>query len=758
MDFKNWFGRRTPLQSALKRGLRRGGDLEAELKRLGYFRLTSRADAESFCDGLEHILSGDSQAGGKTSAHSLLRLYLGVDRSGGFAFSVMARRGSALLARIVEEALRDQSRFDEETVLYSLRMLAVYETAAGTDLVIRAALLPYRPDEFLWRSILGSYTPAHPESERFFDAMRETLPTGALGVHLLDQANAAALQGVSWTHPYDSGSGRKQLESWLSDKDEARFPLAVPAAVALLFLRSPDPLLSRALEHESVDVRLEAAWVAAKLGRDDGVDSLARACLDVNLSSRAKDYLSEAGRADAIPSQAEEADFVAMAEFASWLAHPMELGRPADELEILDRRELSWPPDHEPTWMWLVRYRVKDKTGLAEDEVGVGLVGSTTFCLFSDKLEERPPEDCYAIHCYWEMSGLGLIEENEVEGESSEYDQMLRGCPVAGSSEARIILVSELAPDLGYPRRLVALAKGNRRDEAGWIVIDGPRSRWYAATEMPEDVDDKTVIMVHVGRVLLGFEEEPERRRYLRSAGSPRAPEQIVEAYERLIDAARTDPKQAAKLLGESKSVLKSAFAKYTAARSSILSLPMPLCICDAYEALLAACEQTESSSKGDFLSTSSPLGEHFDTYVDAMIELGRQSDVPALIERFRRHWDHNLGCGRLGAAAFRSGHDRIAEQFFLQLRDSYEGWSRGEEVGLLAAIWKKLGRFEDAHSLLVDAMRALQEESRSDAGSGHEALERWFQGHRAAYLALFPEHGEPGLRRIGIASTLTVS
>jgi hypothetical protein len=54
-------------------------------------------------------------------------------------------------------------------------------------------------------------------------------------------------------------------------------------------------------------------------------------------------------------------------------------------------------------------------------------------------------------------------------------------------------------------------------EQAGWVVIDGRRSRWYAASEMPEQETDGVVAKVHVGRVLLGFEEQPDRRSYLRA-------------------------------------------------------------------------------------------------------------------------------------------------------------------------------------------------------------------------------------------------
>jgi hypothetical protein len=337
-----------------------------------------------------------------------------------------------------------------------------------------------------------------------FEELRDPLPPDFLGVSLLDCANTAQREGASDGHPFDSPAGVIQLEQWLSDKDEDHSSYAISAAAALPFLTSPDRdrLLTLALDHASKEVQMEAAWAAAKLGREAGIRWLSRSCLDPALSHRARQYLEELGATNAVPAEAENPEFRAKAEFAQWLAHPTELGRAPDELEIVDQRELPWPPEREQKSFWLVKYRAKNENG--SDDVDVGLIGSVTFCLFSYKNAERPPEDAYAIHCYWEMTIGGLISEADVDENSIEYDQMFRQYQ-PGGVQARIVAVSEFSPELKYPQSLVALAKGTRQGESGWLVLDGVRSRWYPAVETPADVDEKTVLMSHVGRVLLGL-------------------------------------------------------------------------------------------------------------------------------------------------------------------------------------------------------------------------------------------------------------
>lgn len=411
MAIRDWFSRRTPLQIALDRGTQADGDLGEGLRRLGEYSIKSQADAEAICSVLKRLVPADSKVGGASAFHALLGLFQDVEGVECPAFAVMADQGIGLLVQVVNNFLPDPSRRDANDVLFALKILAMYGTSAGTDAVLWAARQPLRPDDYMWSVILRAYAHGHPEAKRVFRELSNPLPSDFLAVSLLDSANAARRDGAEVLHPFDSAVGKQQLERWLTDADEEHFSYAVSATAALPFISAPerDTLLALAFDHPSVDVQLEAAWAAARLGRDAGIKWLAHSCLDVNLAERAKHYLSELGRTDAIPHEAEDASFQAKAEFAQWLAHPNELGRPPDELEIVDHRDLNWPPERDAKHLWLIKYCVKDATGLKPDDVGVGLVGSITFCLFLYKLEQRPPEDCYAIHCYWEMTGRNLI-------------------------------------------------------------------------------------------------------------------------------------------------------------------------------------------------------------------------------------------------------------------------------------------------------------------------------------------------------------
>lgn len=751
MAMKDWFSRRTPLEFALERGMRDGAKLADELQKLGDYTIKSEADARAVCHALERVDAAPPKKSGTSPLHSLVALFQDVEGRNCGAFPIMAEEGNRLLAQIVDRAMIDPAAYDESDLLFALKILAMYGTRHGSEAVLRAARLPLKPDGYMWSVVLSAYTREHPYRGWLFERLSNPLPTNFLAIALLDSANAAHFEGAAEAHPFDSAAGTEQLERWLTDKDESHISYAVSATAALPFITGPrrDELISLALDHSSQDVQIEAAWVAGKLGRQAGIRWLARHCLDIGLSERAKRYLTELGAADAIPPEAEDPEFQAKAIFAQWLAHPNELGRAPDELEVIDHRQLAWPPEGDQKDQWLLRYRVKDDTGLRNDDVGVGLVGSVTFCLFSYKLEQRPPEDIYAIHCYWEMKGKKLISELHVPEDCDEYDSMLQKHTVEGISDARIITVAELSPGLKYPASLVALAKATRHGAPGWLALDGPRSQWYAASDMPESTNSNIVLMIHVGRALLGFADGMNRYKFLKPAPPKRAPEQTVSAYEKLFGKVSEAAKGGR--VHDDYRLLGRVFEEYASALAILRDEPKALSICRAYEMILALVNEADPEIAEELANSHSPLGENFEHYVDALIELKREVEVASLIAKLRPQWDHNLGYGMLGSAAFKSEHDQLAESLLVQLRNSFDDWCRASEMNILAEIWCKKGRVEEANALLIDAMKGLLEESRSATGSDRSLFEEWFQDRRSAYLRLLPDRGERELERNGI-------
>jgi hypothetical protein len=496
----------TPLILALNRGMRHGASLSEELWKLREHRIESTVDAQAVCDLLERVAAENSSSTGRSAFIVLVHLFEAVESVECPAFAVMSTRGTELLLRIAEDNLSASPPHLIDDTLAVLKVLALYGTRAGTDAVLRAARLPLSPDEFMWHTILSVYTCGHSECQRMFLELSDPLPTGFLAVALLDSANCAFQEGIEVRHPFDSPSGIRQLESWLLDKDQSSYARSATVALEHITCNGRDALLAIALDHSSVDVQIEAARVATKLGSETGLESLIRFCCEVRYSAQAQFCLRELKLESAIPSECQTPPFLAKAELAHWLAHPNELGYPPDELEIVDHRVLAWPPNCERKEVWLIKFRLYDASSFAGNGVGLGFVGSVTMCLFACDLYEEAPEVAYATHCYWEMRNLGLIAEAAVAEDSTEFDHLLYSCSGCEVGDVNITRVAEFSQELNYPQRLIALAKATRRGVSGWLVADGPRSRWYAAAEGAKEKSGHSILSLHIGLVLLDLD------------------------------------------------------------------------------------------------------------------------------------------------------------------------------------------------------------------------------------------------------------
>lgn len=491
------------LRKAIQRGLSKG-NLDEELRDLGELTIESRADAEAVCWGLRQLNRDTANLG--EHAQALAHLFQHIEDGDCEAVEHFREEGIPELLRLFEELRESPETDGRDAMFFILRVLGMYGTTDGALKVIEAARLPFHPEGYMWSVILRGFGAGHPQNDLLYSSLKDPLPEGFIGVCLLDAANAAILEGEAMDHPFDSEEGKARLRAYLTGRDSEEYSFAHSATAALPFIseHGRDELLTLAARHPADDVRIKAAWAAAKLGRTEGLERLCELCRDFKTAEAAKRFLVELGREDIIPPEANEPSFVALAEFAQWCAHPNELGRVPDELEIVDHRELSWPPEREAKPFWLIRYKLRDPSDTGEDEEDCGLVGSVTFCFFSYQLAQRPPEDGYAVHCYWEMEQRGLIEEADVT-DDDEYAELLQEWSGPALDRVRLLRVAEISPELKYPQRLLGLASAELEGEPGWIVLDGPRTRWYPGAAQPVEANESAVLMIHVGRRLLGL-------------------------------------------------------------------------------------------------------------------------------------------------------------------------------------------------------------------------------------------------------------
>jgi hypothetical protein len=396
--------KKSSLRSRLQAALRAGKNLSEELKFAdsGPLRL---ADAVELCMFLAEQTDIrpliDASQHGKYStplSYLVMPFQTEADEAGR---EHLRQQGLPELLRLCDLALAEPDPPDDPLVMIA-KMFALYGYEPGVE---RVATIARRFPDCGWLAIcFGMFgKPEHPHGPALVEWLRDPLPPGFAAVVTLDLANTLCRQERLASHPFDTPAGHQMLEAWLRDSDPDHYGYAQSSAASLPFLpnRARTRLAALAMDHPDACVQMEAAWASAYRGGKAGLKFLARMCLDPRTSRAAQHYLEELGRSEVIPEQARAPDFRALAEMCSWLAHPNEFGRPPDDIELYDTRELYWPPTDDNRRLWLFRYRYA-KEG-EEDDIGFGMVGSITFALFGEATGELCAEDVYGLHCCWEL-------------------------------------------------------------------------------------------------------------------------------------------------------------------------------------------------------------------------------------------------------------------------------------------------------------------------------------------------------------------
>lgn len=297
-------------------------------------------------------------------------------------------------------------------LLFALKIFALWPSAGGSEAlrrVIEGARDSRLRDGFLWSIILNIYGGEnHPAAGAVAAQLASPLLVeGFAAIAFLDFVNTLCRRGELPTHPYANDRGTRWLEALLRDADNASYAHSATAALPFLGPDERAVLVPMAAAHPDPGVRMEAAWADLRSGGTAGLITLVAHCRDPHTSRRSQAYLRELGRADAIPREALERNFLAMAEMSEWLQHPTEFGRAPERLPLVDTREMYWPPTDDRRHVWLFEYVYPATDDGREADRGLGMVGSTTFALFGETTVDLAPEDAYALHCCWELDTTG---------------------------------------------------------------------------------------------------------------------------------------------------------------------------------------------------------------------------------------------------------------------------------------------------------------------------------------------------------------
>lgn len=355
----------------------------------------------------------------------------------------------------------------------------------------------------------------------------------------------------------------------------------------------------------------------------------------------------------------------------------------------------------------------------------------------------RPPEDCYAIHCTWEMCVNELIEVTEIT-DADEYAPLLRHLPPDEYDNARIVRVAELSPKLNRDHRLVAIATASHDGNNGWIVLDGNKCTWYSPDDFPEDENDESILRIHLGRSLLGLTAPVDRKAALRNKPAPFPADKLIAGYETLLEELATASIERTASLLARNGLIQKHLEDYLDAIESTPSGDRHTAQQLAFERCLAAAEKLPDAKHPEVYDSFTLFGNQFEAYTTRLAELGEFEKVVRLIQLFDPHWQHNLGFGMLGRAAFVAQDWDLAESYFLKLKEGLDTYFRCDEMSQLATIWHGRGNHDASSKLLIDCLRGTQTTFlESEYFSDREMHADEYRVHRETLQQLFPNATE---------------
>lgn len=403
------------LEQALERGLQPGGNLSSELAALGDYPLETEADARAVCDALGELAAqlrtAVATGGGCScsSLHPLAALFQEAETDE--AYAVLAAQGLPILLEIFDQRLPLSIADEGEDLVFLLKIFVVYGYPQGMQRIVTALRQPLDHDLYVWGVLFETVHDEHPDRKLICDELRDPLPTGFAGVAYLDMVNRMAAHGEAQPHPFDTAEGTKLLRKWVTSErpEESSYAQSVAHAIPFLTRLERDELVKLTLQHEDQLVVVDGAAAAARLGREEGFQTLAQLCEDASVSYFACQHLRELGRPELIPEIAKNPHFQAVSEMCAWLTLPDAYGEIPDEVEILDHRVAHWPPTNDTRPLWLIKYTYAADPNDSEDypEVGIGFVGSETNVLFDEINPLQAPEEIYALYCCWELQNIG---------------------------------------------------------------------------------------------------------------------------------------------------------------------------------------------------------------------------------------------------------------------------------------------------------------------------------------------------------------
>ena len=386
-------------------------DLSQSVENFRDITVKSETEAKAICDGLITVHNLIENTFDETIEENIYHLtVLFQQTETDQASDYLNDNGITLLMNVLDKILEKEYTTDgfNNPNMMILKMCALYAHKDSFYKLVTHMKASLESDDFLWEMIFRSIGRNDSKVNFVTENLGDIIPKEFIGICYLDMCNNKNIENPDFKHPFNTPHGSNYLLELVKNFSKDTESYVVSATVTIPFLDETyrNQLIEAIRNIKSPLVQMEAAWAGAKLNLESSIADLIAFTKDSRTSKKAVSYMYELDLDKRIPKEVSEPSFEALSEMSEWLSHPQEFGAFPDELEIMAKKELHWPPTDDKRDMYAIKYTYKNYHGEGKDLSGVGMVGSITFALFgmSEDLTKLDTTTLYGMYSLWEKS------------------------------------------------------------------------------------------------------------------------------------------------------------------------------------------------------------------------------------------------------------------------------------------------------------------------------------------------------------------
>jgi len=257
------------------------------------------------------------------------------------------------------------------------------------------------------------------------------------------------------------------------------------------------PKLHQAMALKHRRVQAEAAAALAKMGEEEGKETLIGLASEPVARLRVLNYAEELGFLKDVSLEWQGEIAIAESHLAIWLSDPSQVGFAPAEIRLIDNQEMNWPSYDHPMQCYLFDYRY----GLKEDAPGnIGICGPVTHAFPAD-LRGLSHEDMYAAFAGWQTVHQEIFITTLDRAKAAAAGEI-------SSLEARLNSIEDGEVDQvefvgNFFGQWVLLASGTKEEKPGTLVVDQSDEYWIDSGNPKAPIDAQTAWSIVQGRKLL---------------------------------------------------------------------------------------------------------------------------------------------------------------------------------------------------------------------------------------------------------------